>query len=111
MSFWQFIAEQSPILIALMHNCSIGTDKLGYPYYIFLISPRKHNLWVIHFIFFLFLHVNIICGFSLEVPQVASTEYHNIIICFLFPLENIYLVLIKQTRRSNTLVLHFIYND
>ena len=48
-------------------------------------DPAAHSIAtdkrVIHIIFFLFLHENICCGYSLEAPrQGASNEYHNI--CF-----------------------------
>ena len=43
-----------------------------------VIGPDKRQ-----FIFVLFLHENISCGYSLEVPRPSvSNEYHNI--CFLW---------------------------
>ena len=63
----------------LCYTSSIGLDKSGYQVNIFLISQRKHILWVlIRSASFLFLHKNICCGYSLEAPRWgASNEYHN----------------------------------
>ena len=43
----------------------IGLDKGGYPVYIFLISPRKHMLWVL----------------IRSAQRGTSNEYHNICFC------------------------------
>ena len=58
----------------MWYNLAIGLDKSGYQVNSFLISQRKHVLWVL--IRSASLDENICCGYSLEVPQQgASNEY------------------------------------
>ena len=56
---------------------SIATDKRGNPHNIFLISQRKHMLWVLirsASASFLFLNENICCGYSLEAPRRGASN-------------------------------------
>ena len=56
----------------------IATDKRGYPYNIFLISPRKHMLWVLirSALVFSYFFAKTYVVYSLEAPRRgASNEY------------------------------------
>ena len=50
--FSPLLIQEGQLSFSVSEECAIATDKRG-----------------IHIIFFLFLHENICCGYSLEVPQ------------------------------------------
>ena len=70
-----------PIQIHKHRKIFLWEDKGRYPVNIFLISPRKHMLWVL--IRSASMSENICCGYSLEVPRLIEAllmSTHNI--CF-----------------------------
>ena len=85
-------------MISLVPQVEIPTPLLRFPYpartlvMVSFFPPLNGFIATdkrgIHIIFFLFLHKNVCCGYSLEEPRRgASNEYHNI--CFRGEIRNI----------------------
>ena len=82
----------SNIPMILNLNLSKVQDRRCKTYFGHNVTAKLQVRGGIHIIFFLFLHENICCGYSLEAPcHGASNKYHNIClhenICCLYSLE------------------------